>query len=147
VSTSLPVLAGSVSTAIFIASTLPMLVKAARTKDLASYSLGNILLANIGNLTYAGYVLSLPLGPVWALHGFHLCATGLMLFWYLRHAGRRRRATKSMSTFSPAVPRDVPMQGSTRGRLDACVAKRTRGGLLQNWRRRQSSTPYCRNSR
>ena len=81
-STSLPVLAGSVSTAIFIASTLPMLVKARRTKDLASYSLGNILLANIGNLTYAVYVFSLPLGPVWALHGFHLCATGLMLFWY-----------------------------------------------------------------
>ena len=89
--TSLPVLAGSVSTVIFIASTLPMLVKAGRTKDLASYSLGNILLANIGNLTYAVYVFSLPLGPVWALHGFHLGATGLMLFWYVRHARRRPR--------------------------------------------------------
>ena len=86
-SSSVPILAGSVSTAIFIASTLPMLVKAGRTKDLASYSLGNIVLANIGNLTYAVYVLSLPIGPVWALHGFHLCATGLMLFWYVRHAG------------------------------------------------------------
>jgi hypothetical protein len=91
VSTSLPLLAGSVSTAIFVASTLPMLVKAGRTKDLASYSLGNIVLANIGNVIYAAYVLSLPLGPVWALHGFHLGATGLMLFWYLRH-GRRLRA-------------------------------------------------------
>ena len=91
-STSLPVLAGSVSTAIFIASTLPMLVKARRTKDLASYSLGNILLANIGNLIYAVYVVSLPFGPVWALHGFHLGATGLMLFWYVRHSGRRRTA-------------------------------------------------------
>ena len=68
-----------------------MLVKAGRTKDLASYSLGNILLANIGNLTYAVYVFSLPLGPVWALHGFHLGATGLMLFWYVRHARRRPR--------------------------------------------------------
>ena len=94
-STNLPVLAGSVSTAIFIASTLPMLVKAGRTKDLASYSLGNILLANIGNVTYAVYVLSLPLGPVWALHGFHLCATGLMLFWYVRHSGWHRRPTKA----------------------------------------------------
>lgn len=56
-------------------------------QDLASYSLGNIVLANIGNLTYAVYVLSLPIGPVWALHGFHLCATALMLFWYVRHAG------------------------------------------------------------
>ena len=94
-STSLPVLAGSVSTAIFIASTLPMLVKARRTKDLASYSLGNILLANIGNLTYAIYVFSLPLGPVWALHGFHLGATGLMLFWYVRHAGWHRRPARA----------------------------------------------------
>ena len=75
-SSSMPILAGSVSTAIFIASTLPMLVKAGRTKDLASYSLGNIVLANIGNLTFAVYVLILPIGPVWALHGFHLCATG-----------------------------------------------------------------------
>ena len=88
--TSLPLLAGSVSTAIFVASTLPMLVKAGRTKDLASYSLGNIVLANIGNLIYAFYVFSLPLGPVWALHGFHLGATGLMLFWYLRHVRRIR---------------------------------------------------------
>jgi hypothetical protein len=87
-SSSVPVLAGSVSTAIFIASTMPMLLKAGRTKDLASYSLGNIVLANIGNLTYAVYVFSLPMGPVWALHGFHLCATGLMLFWYVRHAAR-----------------------------------------------------------
>ena len=80
-STSLPVLAGSVSTAIFIASTLPMLVKAATPQDLASYSLGNILLANIGNVTYAGMCSACQLGPVWALHGFHLCATGLMLFF------------------------------------------------------------------
>jgi len=93
VSASLPVLAGTASTAIFIASTLPMLVKAGRTKDLASYSLGNIILANVGNVIYAIYVFSLPVGPIWALHGFHVSATGLMLFWYLRHAGRpgRRR--------------------------------------------------------
>jgi hypothetical protein len=44
-------------------------------------------LANVGNLIYAVYVLSLPFGPVWALHGFHLGATGLMLFWYLCHSG------------------------------------------------------------
>jgi hypothetical protein len=94
VSASWSVLAGSVSTAIFVASTLPMPVKAGRTKDLASYSLGNIVLANLGNLIYAIYVVSLPLGPVWALHGFHLGATGLMLFWYLRHAGRERQERK-----------------------------------------------------
>lgn len=70
-----------------------MLVKAGRTKNLASYSLGNIVLANVGNLIYAIYVVSLPLGPVWALHAFHLGATGLMLFWYVRHSGQRQPRT------------------------------------------------------
>ena len=120
-STSLPVLAGSVSTAIFIASTLPMLVKARRTKDLASYSLGNILLANIGNVTYAVYVFSLPLGPVWALHGFHLCATGLMLFWYARHAGRHRRPTKD-----PAHPRS---SSARAGKSRVSVFQTTRSSI------------------
>ena len=82
------VIAGSASTVIFVISTLPMLIKAGRTKNLTSYSLGNIGLANAGNLIYAVYVLSLPLGPIWALHGFHLATTGLMLFWYLRHTRR-----------------------------------------------------------
>jgi hypothetical protein len=51
------------------------------------------VLANVGNLIYAVYVVSLPLGPVWALHGFHLGATGLMLFWYVRHSGHRQPRT------------------------------------------------------
>jgi hypothetical protein len=88
---SLPTLAGAISTAIFVSSTLPMLVKAARTKDLSSYSVGNILLSNVGNLVNTIYIVHLPFGPVWALHAFHLITTGLMLFWYLRYTGRTRR--------------------------------------------------------
>ena len=53
-------LAGSLSTALFVASALPMLVKAARTRDLASYSVANLGLANLGNVLYAIYVFSLP---------------------------------------------------------------------------------------
>lgn len=87
---SLPILAGALATVIFAASTLPMLVKARRTRDLASYSLGNIGLANVGNVVQSIYVLSLPPGPIWALHGFYLCSTALMLAWYLRY-GRRMR--------------------------------------------------------
>lgn len=83
---NLPTLAGVVSTVIFALSTMPMLVKAARTKDLASYSLGNILLANTGNLVHSVYVFSLPAGPIWALHTFYLVSTGMMLVWYLRYA-------------------------------------------------------------
>ena len=49
---NLPLMAGALSTTIFALSTLPMLFKAFRTKDLSSYSLGNILLANVGNVVH-----------------------------------------------------------------------------------------------
>ena len=81
----LPVVAGAVSTSIFVASALPMLMKAFRTKDLKSYSLPNIALSNVGNVIHSAYVYSLPPGPIWVLHGFYLVTTGLMLLWYLRY--------------------------------------------------------------
>ena len=82
---AIPLLAGAVSSVVFVCSTLPMLIKAARTRDLSSYSLGNILLSNLGNLIHSVYVFHLPAGPIWALHSFHLLSTGLMLVWYLRY--------------------------------------------------------------
>ena len=85
--TIVPTIAGFVSTGLFAVSSLPMLVKAFRTHDLASYSLGNILLSNVGNIIYSVYVFHLPLGPVWLLHGFNLLTTGLMLAWYLKYEG------------------------------------------------------------
>lgn len=85
------VLAGSAAAAIFIVSQLPMLIKAGRTKDLSSYSVINIGLANLGNVIYAVYVLSLPPGPIWAIHAFYVSSTALMLFWWLRYARRSRR--------------------------------------------------------
>ncbi|GLB68818.1 hypothetical protein [Arthrobacter mangrovi] len=81
----LAILAGGVSTVIFAGSVMPMIVKAVRTRDLASYSLGNLLLSNTGNLVYAVYVYSLPAGPIWALHGFYILSTAFMLAMYLRH--------------------------------------------------------------
>jgi uncharacterized protein with PQ loop repeat len=87
--------AGSVATAIFMLSQLPMLIKAGRTKDLASYSPLNIVLSNVGNLIYAVYVFNLPPGPIWAMHMFYLTATGLMLFWYLRHRTGRSHGMQS----------------------------------------------------
>lgn len=82
---NLPVMAGAFSTIIFAFSTLPMLIKVARTKDLSSYSLMNILLSNLGNVIHSIYVFSLPAGPIWLLHSFYLITTGLMLIWYLRY--------------------------------------------------------------
>lgn len=80
------VLAGITSTVIFAGSALPMLVKAWRTRDLASYSRGNIVLANVGNAVYSVYVFSMPVGPIWLLHSFYVVSSGLMLVWSLRYA-------------------------------------------------------------
>lgn len=101
---SLPVIAGTTSTIIFGMSALPMLIKAYRTKDLASYSRGNILMANTGNIVHSVYVFSLPPGPIWLLHTFYLITTAMMLFWYLRYECRfeiSRRST--VRFFRPAL--------------------------------------------
>ena len=80
---TVPLVAGMVSTAVFAGSVLPMLLKAMRSRDLSSYSLGNLVLANIGNVVHAVYVFSLPPGPIWVLHGFYVGSSALMLAWYL----------------------------------------------------------------
>nr|MBN1230146.1 hypothetical protein [Anaerolineae bacterium] len=80
----LSVVAGMVSSAIFVTSTFPMLIKALRTKDLGSYSLTQMVMTNVGNLIHSVYVFSLPVGPIWALHSFYLITTALMLAWYVR---------------------------------------------------------------
>ena len=85
--TNLATIAGFISTALFALGTLPMLAKALRTRNLASYSLSNILLSNVGNIIYSIYVFQLPPGPVWFLHSYNLVSTGLMLVWYLKYEG------------------------------------------------------------
>jgi uncharacterized protein with PQ loop repeat len=99
----LPVIAGAISTGIFALSTLPMLLKAFRTKDMRSYSLGSLLLSNVGNIIYSAYVFSLPAGPIWLLHSFYLFTTGLMLFWYLRYTEPRNPLRISGSKLSKAI--------------------------------------------
>ena len=76
------VAAGFASTAIFVSSKLPMLRKAIRTKDMRSYSLGQIGLSVSGNLVNWLYVISLPLGPIWLLQGFFTFADLVMLCCY-----------------------------------------------------------------
>lgn len=91
----LATIAGFISTALFALGTLPMLAKAFRTRNLASYSLGNILLSNVGNIINTIYVFQLPPGPVWFLHSFNLLSTGLMLVWYLKYEGLPHRLRSS----------------------------------------------------
>jgi hypothetical protein len=83
----LPVVAGAASTMIFMASSLPMLLKAFKTRDLNSYSHGSLLLTVLGNLIHWLYVSSLPIGPIWVLHGFFTLSTLAMLVFYNRYAG------------------------------------------------------------
>ncbi|SDL78090.1 hypothetical protein SAMN04487916_11476 [Arthrobacter sp. ov407] len=47
------VLAGMVSTGLFAVSHLPMLLKAVRTRDLDSYSLGYLALSNVANAVHS----------------------------------------------------------------------------------------------
>ena len=96
--TSAATLAGLASTAIFAASVLPMLWRAARTRDLSSYSLGHLVLVNAGNAVHSVYVVSLPAGPVGLLHGLYVTSSVVMLTWKVRHrpGGRLR----------PQEPRD-----------------------------------------
>ena len=81
----LSLLAGVTSTTLFVVSYLPMLYRAVRTRDLASYSRPSLVLANVGNVIQSAYVFSLPVGPIWFLHAFYLGASALMLSLHLRH--------------------------------------------------------------
>lgn len=89
----LATLAGMVSTALFAAANLPMLAKAIRTRDLRSYSFSAIALGNLANLVHTLYVLSLPVGPIWVLHGFYLVTMALMMALSLR---QRRRGVRQV---------------------------------------------------
>lgn len=91
-SLTLSLVAGMLSTTLFVISYLPMLTKAARTRDLASYSVGNLLIANVGNAVHSLYVFSLPVGPIWFLHTFYLLSTAMMLFWFWRYRTPRAPA-------------------------------------------------------
>ncbi len=78
-------MAGVVSSLIFMVGGLPMLYKAWCTRNLKSYSPLSLGLNTAGNVIYWLYVVSLPIGPIWFLHTFWTVATWLMLIWYLRY--------------------------------------------------------------
>lgn len=86
-----------------------MLVKAARTRDLASYSLGNLVLSNVANAVHCVYVFNLPAGPIWVLHLAYVMASALMLAWWLRYRetntdGRGTRAAGQQERSTAGIP-------------------------------------------
>lgn len=82
---NMAMIAGMISSVIFVSSNVPMLWKAHQTRDLHSYSWLYIVLINAGNLIYWIYVATLPLGPVWFMHSFYTLASALMLILYGRY--------------------------------------------------------------
>ncbi len=120
--TDAAVLAGAFSTAIFVGSYLPMLVKAGRTRDLDSYSRTQLVLATTGNVVNSLYVFSLPVGPIWCLHLFNLGCTLLMLAWHLRYAGRTRLANAGRP--------DVSTSADTTVHAGTCIVLPD-GGLVE----------------
>lgn len=81
--THLRLLAGSLSSLIIVSSNFPMLWKVMKTRDVKSYSLGQIILRNLGNLFYWIYVVSLPFGPVWLLQVCFTLSGMILLACYL----------------------------------------------------------------
>ncbi len=82
--TQIQLIAGSLSTMLFISSSFPMLFKVLRSRDVRSFSLSNILITNVGNAVYWLYVLSLPFGPIWLMHSFYTLTQIVLLIAYLR---------------------------------------------------------------
>jgi hypothetical protein len=99
--TTLALLAGGVSSSLFIVSYIPMLARAFHTRDLRSYSPTQLMLSNLANAIHWLYVLHLPPGPIWLLHGFYTLATAAMLFWYVRYR-------RGWAATPPAAPKRQP---------------------------------------
>ncbi|MFL4474536.1 hypothetical protein ACIPVK_11115 [Paeniglutamicibacter sp. MACA_103] len=129
----LAVVAGSISTTIFVGSVLPMVVKAVRTRDLASYSLGNLLLANTGNVIHSVYVYSLPAGPIWFMHTFYLATTGFMLAMYLRHAHPKTRILRRSLRLAADRTHGFPEKRRAPDLLASNLLGSTRPALSKEW--------------
>ena len=63
-----------------------MVVRAARTRDVSSYSRSHLFMTNAGNAVHTVYIASLPPGPVWLLHCMYSCVAAFMLAAHRRWA-------------------------------------------------------------
>lgn len=77
----LPLFAGTIASLIYIVSAIPALTKLYRTRSVDSYSRASLWMLNVGNVLQWLYVLSLPVGPLYALHAWSTLSTALLLIW------------------------------------------------------------------
>ena len=87
---TIQVIAGFTSSIMFATGQIPMLIKVFKTKNLQSYSLINLVFANVGNLIHWVYLITVP-GPLWYLHSFFTITTAIMLLLYLRYEIRSKK--------------------------------------------------------
>jgi len=78
-------IAGTIASLIFVISTIPSLTRVYRTRNGDSYSLASLWMATIGNTLPWVYVLSLPPGPLYALHTWNTLSAALLLVWCVRY--------------------------------------------------------------
>jgi hypothetical protein len=95
---NLQLIAGSISSLIFILGALNMVIKAYITKDMESYSISALVLNNVGNLIHWVYIASMPLGPIYLLHGFFTVVTLFLLIWALIYRHRPQTAKRISQT-------------------------------------------------
>jgi hypothetical protein len=103
--------AGVLSTIIFAASTLPMVLRAAWTRDVSSYSRSHLLMTNAGNAVHTVYVASLPPGPIWLLHCIYSCVSAFMFAAHVRWS--QHRAQREPTTSAGSAP-GIDCPGSCR---------------------------------
>ena len=97
--TDFPVLAGLMSTTLFVASYLPMLYRAVTTRDLGPPTAGRVWCWPTSATSFSRSTsYSLPTGPIWFLHGFYLGASALMLGLHLRHIGMDSASGRAADT-------------------------------------------------
>ncbi len=101
-------IAGVTSTAMFAGSSLPMVVRAARTRDVSSYSRSHLFMTNVGNAVHTVYIASLPPGPVWLLHCMY---SGVAAFMFAAHV----RWAPNRTAIDPASLREARIHAGTVG--------------------------------
>ena len=100
-----PTVAGAVSAALFASSSVPMIWRAAATRDMSSYSRPHLVITNLGNAVHTCYLLALPWGPIHALHLMHVAVAAFMLLWHVRHASGAGAERTSARGAGPPRPK------------------------------------------
>ena len=116
---SLPLIAGTISTSIYMMSNLPMLRKAMKTRSLKSYSFSTLVLCNVADAVHWVYIAHLPFGPIWFLHGFTSVSTALMFLWYLKYERQPAHVGQGASD----VAAEPARQSVRRRRARRCIPR------------------------